>query len=401
MSTTLARTERLITEGMEAGLHFGAQVYVSRGAGANLSGHGDGETQADDSLVPDETAASSLPESWELALGERAEGLPMETSTLSLWLSATKPVTAVACGLLWQDGALDLDDPVARHIPEFAAKGKGGITIRHLLTHTAGIRMLNLGWPAASWEEIIAKLSGHRPEPRWTPGQKAGYHLASSWFVLGEVIARVAEVPFSQFVRERVLEPCGMDDSWIGMPEERFREYGDRLGHVWSTENGQTMARRWHVALSVVTASPGGNGWGPIRELGFFYEMLLRRGTTRSGARLLSPQTVEAMTTPQRVGLYDHTFRQKLDWGLGFITDSKHYGESLVAYGYGEHASRRTFGHSGFQSSTVFADPEHHLVVALLVNGQPGEPTHTRRMKALAEAVYEDLGLDEASERAP
>ncbi|MCG8458673.1 MAG: beta-lactamase family protein [Holophagales bacterium] len=366
---SLPRARRRLEEGIERGLHPGAQVYVSLGGRA-----------------------------YELALGRRADDEPMETTTLNLWLSSTKPVTAVAVALLWQAGDLGLDDPVARHVPEFAAHGKGGITLRHLLTHTAGIRMLNIGWPEASWEEILTTICSRRPEPRWTPGQKAGYHMASSWFVLGEVISRVAGRPFPRFVREEVLEPCGMDDSFVGMPEELYPGYAPRLGRMWGTEGEEATPRRWHRPRSVVGSSPGGNGWGPVRELGRFYEMLLHGGCTRSGRQLLLHQTVEALTTPHRVGMVDQTFRQKLDWGLGFIVDSKHYGESLVAYGYGAHASRRTFGHSGFQSSTAFADPEHGLVVAVLVNGQPGEPVHTERMKAVTEAVYEDLGLAAATE---
>ncbi len=131
---------------------------------------------------------------------------------------------------------------------------------------------------------------------------------------------------------------------------------------------------------------------GPLRELGRFYEMLLGRG--RFGdAEVLRPQTVEALTAIHRVGLVDRTFKQKLDWGLGFIVNSEHYGADFVPYGYGRHASRRTFGHSGFQSSTGFADPVHGLVVALAVNGNPGEPRHTERFLDVTEAIYEDLGL--------
>ena len=365
----LSRTQAVVLQGIDQGLHTGAQLYISKGA--------DG---------------SSPFQSVDLVVGERADGLPMEADSLNIWLSSTKPVTAVAFALLWQRGEARLDDPVARFVPEFAAQGKGGITLRHILTHTSGIRMLNLGWPEASWDEILATICGRRPEPRWIPGQKAGYHLASSWFVLGEVVARIADEPFKDFVRREVLEPCGMHDSWIGMPEQRFEQYGDRIAHMFGTDK-ERILRRWHLAPSVVGCSPGGNGRGPIRELGKFYEMLLRGGVTETGARLLTPQTVEALTTPHRVGMRDQTFKQKLDWGLGFIVDSKHYGEELVAYGYGRWASRRTFGHSGFQSSTGFADPEHGLVVAMLANGQPGEPVHTRRLKAWAEAVYEDLGL--------
>ena len=391
----LSLTQSVARSGFENGLHSGVQIYVSRGAGGTVSSEAvSSEAVSTGAVSSGAVSSEAVPfEFADLVIGERAEGLPMEQDSLNIWLSSTKPVTAVAFALLWQRGDCDLDDKVARFVPEFAAQGKGEITLRHILTHTGGIRMLNIGWPEASWEEIIDTICRHRPEPRWEPGEKAGYHMASSWFVLGEVVARIAGERFDRFVRREVLEPCGMHDSWIGMPEDRFAAYGDRIAHMYGTEKGQKILRRWHEAPSVVGCSPGGNGRGPIRDLGKFYEMLLRKGLTADGQRLLTPQTVEALTTPQRVGMQDQTFKQKLDWGLGFIVDSKHYGEQLVAYGYGASASRRTFGHSGFQSSTGFADPKYDLVVAMVANGQPGEPAHTRRFKELAEAVYADLGL--------
>ncbi|MDA8019616.1 MAG: beta-lactamase family protein [Thermoanaerobaculia bacterium] len=391
LPASLPQTARVAENGIVAGLHHGAQIYVSRGA------------------------SSGPPDFLDLSLGERAAGQVMTTDTLNLWLSSTKPVTAVAFALLWQAGEVDLDDAVARYVPEFAQKGKAAVTLRHVLTHTAGIRMLSVGWPEASWSEIIATVCRAKPEPRWSLGEKAGYHMASSWFLLGEVISRISGEPYPSFVRRRVLEPLGMGDSWIGMPQDRFRAYGDRIGRMWSTEavaEGQSdspLARNWHTERHVVGCSPGGNGYGPIRELGLFYEMLLRRGVAQDGQRLLTPQTVEALTTPHRVGLLDQTFRHKLDWGLGFIVDSKHYpagdddrnSRDLIPYGYGRHASRRTFGHSGFQSSTAFADPKHDLVVCIFTNGNPGEPRHTERFRDLTEAVYEDLGLGEAGVEAP
>jgi len=328
----------------------------------------------------------------DVAFGERAPGEPMTRDTLMIWLSSTKPVAAVALARLWEAERLDLDDPVARFVPEFAVHGKERITLRHVLTHTAGIRMLAVGWPEASWDEIVATICAARPEPRWTPGEKAGYHMASSWFLLGEVIRRIDGRPFSRFVREEVFEPLAMLDSWIGMPRERYLAYGSRLGKMFDAERSPPAARTWDREVHVVGCSPGGNGYGPIRELGRFYEMLLARGTWE-GRRLLRAPTVEALTVPHRVGMLDQTFRQKLDWGLGFIVNSQHYGAELPAYGYGRHASRRTFGHSGFQSSTGFADPVHGLAVALVVNGTPGDRRHSLRFREITEAIYEDLGL--------
>ena len=123
-----------------------------------------------------------------------------------------------------------------------------------------------------------------------------------------------------------------------------------------------------------------------------FQQMMLNGGEL-DGARLLSPQTIEAMVARHRVGMFDHTFRHVLDFGLGFIINSSMYGKETVPYGYGDHASPRAFGHSGAQSACAFADPEHRLVVAWVCNGQTSEPKHPQRQRAITNAIYEDLGL--------
>ena len=145
---------------------------------------------------------------------------------------------------------------------------------------------------------------------------------------------------------------------------------------------------------------PGGSGRGPVRQLGRFYEMLLAEGV-RGGVRILSPQTVEALTAGHRIGMFDETFRHVIDWGLGFILASNRYGPDTLPYGYGPYCSRRTFGHSGYQSSTAFCDPERDLVVAWAANGTPGEPRHQARLVALNAAIYEDLGFTARQHVAP
>ncbi len=396
----LPETLAAIEEGRRAGLHLGAQLYVSRR----------GEPVAD------------------LALGWARPGEELTPDHLMLWLSSTKPVTAVAIATLWEAGALGLDDPIAAHVPEFAAGGKGGVTIRHALTHTGGFRMAGTGWPDEPWDAIIARTCERKLEPRWTPGEKAGYHLTSSWFMLGEIARRLDGRPFDRFVRAEVLEPLGMEDSWIGMPAERFREYGGRIAPLWNTAGaaeagtergeGSPSGHGWTREERVTRPSPGGNGRGPVRELGRFYEALLAGGALR-GRRALRPQTVEALTARHRVGMFDHTFRHVLDWGLGFIPDNKHYGaggesgeggedgaggdgglggaggvSGAVPYGYGRLCSRRTYGHSGYRSSTAFADPVHGLAVAIAFNGTPDAEPHRLRMQRTVEAVYRDLGID-------
>jgi CubicO group peptidase (beta-lactamase class C family) len=360
----LPRTVGLIEQGTAERLHVGAQVYVS------LNG---------------EPVAS-------FGLGEARPGVAMTPNTLMLWLSSVKPVGAVAIAQLWEQGELELDDRVADYIPEFGVKGKEGITIRHLLTHTGGFRLADTGKPETPWEESIANVCNAPLERDWIPGQKAGYHVATSWLILGELVRRIDGRAYNRYVREEIFGALGMTDSWVGMPPERYHAYGSRIGIMHDTTGSGPRESGFDTEARVAWVIPGGTGRGPMRELGRFYEMLLNRGQL-DGRRVLLPQTVEALTARHRTGMYDHTFRHVIDWGLGFIVDSKQYGVETVPYGYGRHCSPRTFGHSGAQSSTGFCDPEHGLVVALVFNGMPTDEQHNARIRAVVSAIYEDLGL--------
>lgn len=368
---TLPRTVDAIEFGMAQRLHIGAQAFVWR----------DGKTVADS------------------ALGEAQPGVPMTSDTLMLWLSATKPITAVCVARLWERGRLALDDRVARHIPEFGVNGKEPITVRHLLTHTAGIRAAARNSERTGWDETIARICSSHIEPQWVPGQKAGYHVASSWFILGELVRRIDGRPFEQYVRDELFLPLGMNDSWIGLPLERYAEYGERMGIMQNTQNmrdttggANVVARSSDTPEAAALCKPGGNGRGPIRELARFYQMLLNGGSL-DGAAIISAQTVEALTARQRVGMLDHTFKHVMDWGLGFIPNNNQYGIDTIRYGYGPAASWRTFGHSGHQSSVAFMDVKHNLVAAIVFNGTPGEAEHDQRIRTVLTALYDDLRI--------
>ena len=361
---TLERTERIARDGMLRGLHPGVQLYVS------LAGR-----------------------SHELKLGDARPGVPVAADTLMLWLSSIKPIAAVAIAKLWEQGLLGLDDRVALHIPEFAANGKEAVTLRHVLTHTGGFRMPIRHWRGQTWDEAIAEVCKGRLEPRWVPGEKAGYHPASSWYLLGELIRRIDGRPFEEYVRDEIFTPLGMADWSIGIAYDKQQALGDRLCTMFDTSSGEPAV---DPALNsphfIAAVRPGANGRGPAAQFARFYEMLLGGGEL-GGARILRPSTVAEFVRRQRAGMYDHTFKHTLDYGLGFIVDSKQYGAATIPYGYGDHASPATFGHGGSQSSVAFADPEHGLVVALAFNGMPGEASHQERLRLTASAIYEDLGL--------
>src|SRR3954465_10963901 len=204
----LQRTLDILRRGIDEGLHLGAQIYVSL----------NGKPVLDD------------------AVGQARFGVPMTRDSINWWLSAVKPITAVAIAPLWGRGKLALDDRVAHFIPEFGRGGKETITIRHLLTHTGGFRGVSSNSSPEPWDQIIAAICAARIEPGWIPGKKAGYHVASSWFILAEIVRRLDGRMIDVYAREEIFLPLGMRDSWIGIPRDKFVEYGDRIASTYSTE---------------------------------------------------------------------------------------------------------------------------------------------------------------------
>lgn len=361
----LARTIEVINAGIAAGLHPGAQLYVSLDGRALVN----------------------------VALGSARDTVPMTPDSLPLWLSAGKPLAAIAIAQLIGRNLLTLDDPVARHIPEFAANGKGDITVRHMLTHTSPLRSAASNTTPEPWDAIIARICAARPEARWPSGQRAGYHAASTWLILGELVRRLDGRPYGQYVAEEIFGPVNMHDCSVGMTPEQYDAWEPRLALLYATDRVRPVSAAGflNTRAGCLVCRPGGNARGPIAMLGRFYEMLLAGGIA-GGHRVLAEDLVRQFTTRQRVGMFDETFKKVIDWGLGFIIDSKQYGPR-PPYGFGPHASETTFGHAGHQSSCAFADPQHRLVVAWVCNGQPGEQAHQQRAEAINAAIYEDLSL--------
>ena len=360
---TLPRAVTLLEEGIRDGVQIGAQMFVSIA----------GKPRAD------------------FGMGESRPGVAMTPDSLMVWYSMTKAVTAVAVAQQWERGKLELDDPVAKYIPEFGQNGKERVTIRHVLTHTGGFPRADAGVALRRpFAEVIATICAAKLEDGWVPGKKAAYHPTSGWYILGELVRRVDQRPFNRYVREEIFEPLGMKDCWVGMPAEQFRAYGDRVGFMMNTGGTAAVPTTRPEVMEAWCGMcvPGANGHGPMRELGLFYEMLLFHGQ-RDGVRILSPQSVAAITAYHRIGLIDGLFKTAAPWGLGFALDSP---------AYGRHHSPRTFGHGGSASSEAYCDPEYGLVVAVVCNGRPSAARSRERFAALSSAVYEDLGLARADE---
>jgi CubicO group peptidase (beta-lactamase class C family) len=326
------------------------------------------------------------------AMGESRPGRALRSDDLMLWYSAGKSLTVVAILQLWEQGRIGLDDRIGDYIDDWGA-GKERCTLRHVLTHTGG-------FPGAgykifdadlTYEEEVAWIAAWRAE--WEPGTAAAYHPSSSWKILGAIVERIDGRPIDRYVRDEVCAPLGLEDVWMGIPEDEQPALGERRtpvywkGHAMPVhdDDGFRMApyrvdelhnEPWHVAK----VEPGGGMRGPARQLGRFYESLLGLGS----ARVIEPRTVELMGAVHRYGIKDGLLRMNIPWGLG------------VQRVFSGGASRRAFGHNGMASSRGFADPETGLVLVLVTNGLPSFLPAEERLFQVTDAVYSALGDDVA-----
>jgi len=158
--------------------------------------------------------------------------VPYGADTLQLVFSTTKAATAVSALVLAQRGLLDLDAPVARYWPEFAAEGKEGVPVRWLLTHEAGLPTIDATIPleeALHWTPVVEALAAQRP--LWEPGTAHGYHALTFGWLVGEVVRRVSGKSLGSFFADEVAGPLGLE-FWIGLPEDREDRVA-RLRQQW------------------------------------------------------------------------------------------------------------------------------------------------------------------------
>ena len=349
------RTSRVVDEGIAQGLHLGAQIYVSIDARPAI----------------------------DLASGQASPGVPMHSDRVMLYLSSGKPLTAVVVGQLVEEGALSVDDPVTRFIPAFACGGKEGITIRHLLNHTAGLnKSLGSNWDISDWDESVARVCVYELPPTWQVGRTAGYDAGASWLILGDILQRITGTSFAPLMRRRLFDVLGTAAiAYASSPDEALA-MKDRTSPMYDMHSGQPQLCPWSHIQRVHPPLPGASARGRARDLGRFYEALM-------GGEILGPQTLSLLTSPSRGNVYDHTFRREMDWGLGFLVDNG----PDAPYGAGVLTRPGIFGHGGQQSSLAFCDPSRRLVFVAIFNGLCGEVRHHKRLAALLQAVKEDLGF--------
>ncbi|MGH0035524.1 MAG: serine hydrolase domain-containing protein [Myxococcota bacterium] len=304
-----------------------------------------------------------------------ARSLPWERDTLvNLW--STTKMTAALCVLMLHDrGALSVDAPVAEYWPEFAARGKAGVLVRHVLGHTAGLPVFDEfvdDLELFDWDACCRRLAGQ--EPRWTPGDGSGYHSETQGWLLGELVRRVDGRTLGGFFREEVARPLGLD-LHIGLDDREFHRVADvaTLHALPSAPPDPELraleepsARR--SAALVNTGAwrraelPSSNAHGNARSIALAMAPLANQG--RAGGRaLLSPSTLERAFEVQADGvdrITGHPFRL----GMGF---------GLNGPGTPLGVNERTLWWAGWGGSMCVVDVENHLTVAYAMNRMLGE----------------------------
>ena len=328
---------------------------------------------------------------YQKAYGYRntATHAPLHTDDIFRIASQSKAITALAVMMLWEEGRFLLDDPVSRYLPAFAhptvltafhpadttweaAPAKREITIRQLLTHTSGLDYPAIGNPefraiyakagvpsgiGNDRDRLADKMNLLATLPlRHEPGERFTYGLSSD--VLGYLVEVVSGMPFDKFLRTRVFDPLGMDDTWFYLPP-------DRAGRLVTLHGGASGKVAPMTAAAYDGVDPdypaltgtyfsGGAGLSSTAEDYAKFLQLFVNGGELNGVRLVSRKTVELMLTDQLPTMDD-------EFGLGF-------GLETAANDWRSPVSVGTFSWGGAFNTHYWADPQENLIGLIYTN---------------------------------
>ncbi|MEU8654630.1 serine hydrolase domain-containing protein [Streptomyces sp. NPDC048737] len=333
---------------------------------------------------------------------DRARTRAWERDTLVNVWSTSKGPTALCAHLLADRGLIDLDAPVAAYWPEFAAAGKEGVLVRHLLSHRAGLPGLREPHTLEQlydWELTTARLAAM--QPWWEPGTRSGYHALTYGFLVGEVVRRVTGLLPGAFLEREVTGPLGIDFT-IGLPEREAGRAAELVHPPAASSGGQAalFSRPAPAAVAALANPPAGaeeantpawraaeipaaNGHGTARAVAALYGVLA--GGSPGGRRLLSPEAAERVREGQgscRDLVLGAGLDQDTEIGLGLWLSGPN-----GSYG----PNPRAFGHDGFGGSCGLADPEAGLSLGYVMNRMGPHIVADPRKTALVEAVYSAL----------
>jgi CubicO group peptidase (beta-lactamase class C family) len=306
-------------------------------------------------------------------------GTPLNTHDMTLVWSVSKGITATCMHILAERRLIDYDDAVARFWPDFAKHGKSAISIRHIMSHTAGIPHLHAGVTFddyADYERMCTIVADMVPISR--AGQVPAYHGLTYGWPLAKVLEAVDGRSFGRFVQDEICWPLHINDLYIGIPNSQTAN-SVRLTHDLGegvkadSAFGDPIGFANHPGIRA-TCMPAANMLASAHAIARVYAALIGDGV--DGIRLLPPRRVEIATKVQRWA-HDQTLANERGFGLGFFL-----GSSIPAFGLRD----TTFGHDGFGGAIGFADPEYGVALALTktrMNFRPDAPNLSADLAAI------------------
>ncbi|AXB47670.1 serine hydrolase domain-containing protein [Amycolatopsis albispora] len=328
---------------------------------------------------------------------DEARTTPWDEDTITNVWSSTKTVTSLAALVLAERGALDVHAPVADYWPEFAANGKEGVLVRHLLSHTSGVSGLEQPATVEDLYDLAGSTARFAAQaPWWEPGTASGYHATNFGHLIGEVVRRVSGKSLKQFVADELAGPLGADFQ-LGAAEADWHRIADvvpppaakldfaALGPdnvMVKTLSGPAVDPRSANTAEWRRAELGAvNGHGNARSLARLLSAIARGGTV-DGVRLLGQDTIDLIFDEQANGV-DLGLSIPLRWGIGFGLPRQ---DVLPWIPDG-----RICFWGGWGGSMVIMDLERRMTLTYMMNRMAPGIIGSDRSAAYTKAVYDAL----------
>jgi len=340
------------------------------------------------------------------------DGSPWREDTLVLVYSTSKGLAAMTLALAQTRGWLDYDERVATYWPEFAGAGKGGVTVRQLLGHEAGLPVVDERLDPGILEDFDRLASAiARQRPLWQPGTRHGYHGVSLGWYEGELMRRVDPQgrTLGRFFAEEIAAPLGLE-VYIGAPDDLPHERLARIERIpaWKAlprmrdlPRPMALAMLNPRSLSFRTFAnprlrrpadldraeyrrlefPAGGAIGSARDIARAYAALVAEPPELD----ITERTIGELTRfpePPAGGWHDEVLKVDTAFSLGF---ARPHGE----FRFG--SSERAFGHPGAGGSFAFGDPDRGVAFAYVMNRLGFHLNDDPREKALRDALYRCL----------
>jgi CubicO group peptidase (beta-lactamase class C family) len=343
---------------------------------------------------------------------------PWEKDTIVNLQSCTKGVTALAAHLLASTGQLDFDEPVATYWPEFAAAGKEGVLVRHVLSHQVGLPALREPLKEGAfydWDYMVERLAAEAPF--WEPGTRHGYHAYTFGFLVGELIRRVSGRDFAEFVEAEIIRPLGLD-LLIGVPESEFGRLATLIPAPMP-QPGEPVSKFFLLAMTDPTSVPflvlgnsGGygmpgmantlearaavipatGGYSNARALAAMYRAIVHDRVI--GSYPLDAEDIVKMSAVQSAATEDVVLSGPGRWTLGFHkTGTSPRGTAVPIT---VQLSEEAFCHTGAGGSIGLADPGCDMSFAYVMNQQAASMGLHTTGQSLVDATYRTLGYHKA-----